>query len=374
MKSDVSSKERSIPMNWEFRNPERRPGKDRVVLMASSRKGLQRLEDFIEQGDELRAKVKTRQPKGKSLEVKVIGIDEDLGNEEISRKIIEQNGLNCTDEGRDPLCPPEKALHDVSRSGTPSPTRAVTPVVPDASGFSLEGDDIIGRLQALAEGAALSVSAGPAQTSGEEDDDAVTSVSGTTAVAAGLLADVGGRVQRRVREIEDEVSRFLSDSSNKVPVSALTPADLRALPESLPAGCGHWTCPAGADNLGITLDLVPNGPSGDDPKICGPLMLAACSEGLEAQSTTSTNEEEDAGSSVFEATAVGIRLRADLGTRIQARAREFEDEVSRCCADSANRIMVSARNYIMTRVFELVSLCSDMRADTATERGAALAL
>ncbi|KAL1454689.1 hypothetical protein MTO96_043714 [Rhipicephalus appendiculatus] len=59
---------------------------------------------------------------------------------------------------------------------------------------------------------------------------------------------------------------------------------------------------------------------------------------------------------------------------MQARARELEDEVSRFGADSANRITVSARNYIMTRVFELVSLCSDMRADAATERGAALAL
>ncbi|KAL1467491.1 hypothetical protein MTO96_042143 [Rhipicephalus appendiculatus] len=59
---------------------------------------------------------------------------------------------------------------------------------------------------------------------------------------------------------------------------------------------------------------------------------------------------------------------------MQARARELEDEISRFCADSANRITVSARNYIMTRVFELVSLCSDMRADAATERGAALAL
>ncbi|KAL1477820.1 hypothetical protein MTO96_035451 [Rhipicephalus appendiculatus] len=82
----------------------------------------------------------------------------------------------------------------------------------------------------------------------------------------------------------------------------------------------------------------------------------------------------DAGSSVSEVIAVGIGLRVDLGTRMQARARELEDEVSRFCADSANRITVSARNYIMTRVFELVSLCSDMREDAATERGAALAL
>ncbi|KAL3198221.1 hypothetical protein MRX96_044494 [Rhipicephalus microplus] len=59
---------------------------------------------------------------------------------------------------------------------------------------------------------------------------------------------------------------------------------------------------------------------------------------------------------------------------MQTRAREIEDEISRFCADSVNRITLSARNYIMSRVFELVNLCSDMRADAATERGAALAL
>ncbi|KAL1486213.1 hypothetical protein MTO96_031482 [Rhipicephalus appendiculatus] len=116
--------------------------------------------------------------------------------------------------------PPKKALNDVSRSGTPSPARAVTPVDTDAAGFSPEGDDILGRLQALTEAAAPSVFAGPVQASDEDDDDVGTSVSGTTAVASGLPADVGGRVQRRVREIEDEVSRFLTDSTNKVPVPA----------------------------------------------------------------------------------------------------------------------------------------------------------
>ncbi|KAL1444045.1 hypothetical protein MTO96_030070 [Rhipicephalus appendiculatus] len=73
--------------------------------------------------------------------------------------------------------PPKKALNDVSRSGTPSPARAVTPVDADAAGFSPEGDDILGRLQALTEGAAPSVFAGPVQASGEDVDDVGTSVS-----------------------------------------------------------------------------------------------------------------------------------------------------------------------------------------------------
>ncbi|KAL3221565.1 hypothetical protein MRX96_005057 [Rhipicephalus microplus] len=88
-----------------------------------------------------------------------------------------------------------------------------------------------------------------------------------------------------------------------------------------------------------------------------------------ARPRAGASEEEDAGSSVSEVTAVGIRHRVDPGTRMQARAREIEDEISRFCVDSANRITVSARNYIMSRVFELVNLCSDMWADATAERG-----
>ncbi|KAH7986732.1 hypothetical protein HPB51_026611 [Rhipicephalus microplus] len=40
------------------------------------------------------------------------------------------------------------------------------------------------------------------------------------AVPAGLAGDVGSRFQRRVREIEDELSRFFLDSVNKFPVPA----------------------------------------------------------------------------------------------------------------------------------------------------------
>ncbi|KAL3197775.1 hypothetical protein MRX96_044732 [Rhipicephalus microplus] len=75
-------------------------------------------------------------------------------------------------------------------------------------------------------------------------------------------------------------------------------------------------------------------------------------------------------SSVSEATAVTTGSRGDPGTRIQARERELQDEICRFCTDSANHITVSARNYIMPRVFEMVNLCSDMRADAARERGA----
>ncbi|KAL1477410.1 hypothetical protein MTO96_035758 [Rhipicephalus appendiculatus] len=76
-------KRRVDPHELGVPEPEMLPGKEGVVVMASWRKAVQRLEDFIEEDEELRAKLTTRQSKGKSLEVKVIGIDEDLGNEEI---------------------------------------------------------------------------------------------------------------------------------------------------------------------------------------------------------------------------------------------------------------------------------------------------
>ncbi|KAL1467489.1 hypothetical protein MTO96_042141 [Rhipicephalus appendiculatus] len=89
---------------------------------------------------------------------------------------------------------------------------------------------------------------------------------------------------------------------------------------------------------------------------------------------TDSNQDNDAQSSVSGTTAVETGLGVDPGSRAQARARDLEDEISRFCADPSNRITVSCRNYIMTRVFELVSLCSDLRADAASERGAAIAL
>ncbi|KAH7963906.1 hypothetical protein HPB52_023779 [Rhipicephalus sanguineus] len=71
---------------------------------------------------------------------------------------------------------------------------------------------------------------------------------------------------------------------------------------------------------------------------------------------------------------MGDGLRSDLGTRVQTRAREIEEELSRYCVETGNRITVNARHFIMARVFELVQLCSDLRADAACERGAVMAL
>ncbi|KAH7962718.1 hypothetical protein HPB52_017645 [Rhipicephalus sanguineus] len=82
-----------------------------------------------------------------------------------------------------------------------------------------------------------------------------------------------------------------------------------------------------------------------------------------------------AGITASEGVAVAWKgLRSDLGTRVQTRAREIEEELSRYCVETGNRIPVNARHFIMARVFELVQLCSDLRADAACERGAVMAL
>ncbi|KAH6940884.1 hypothetical protein HPB50_009344 [Hyalomma asiaticum] len=69
-------------------------------------------------------------------------------------------------------------------------------------------------------------------------------------------------------------------------------------------------------------------------------------------------------------TAVEAGFRADLGARTQARAREIEDELSRFCVDSSSRITVSARNYIVSRVFELGQLVEARREIAGLQRQA----
>ncbi|KAH7952869.1 hypothetical protein HPB49_002031 [Dermacentor silvarum] len=85
-------------------------------------------------------------------------------------------------------------------------------------------------------------------------------------------------------------------------------------------------------------------------------------------------EEEDALSSVSEATVVTAALPSDLGSRVQRRIREIEDEILSYCTLAAHKAPVKARKFITSKVFEMVAFCSDLRADAATYRGATLAL
>ncbi|KAH7933568.1 hypothetical protein HPB49_014023 [Dermacentor silvarum] len=101
----------------------------------------------------------------------------------------------------------------------------------------------------------------------------------------------------------------------------------------------------------------------------GDAVIARLCEMIDKMPATSEDQlpagadEDEALSSVSEETAVAAALPADLGSRVQSRVREIEDEVP-----------VEARKFLMARAFEMVAFCSDLRAEAATERGAALAL
>ncbi|KAH7981907.1 hypothetical protein HPB52_001755 [Rhipicephalus sanguineus] len=86
------------PHELGIHEPEMRPGKNGVVITATSKTGLKNLETYIVNDPELGSKMQIQQPKLKRPEVKVIGIEENLTPQDITRKIISQNGLNCSEE------------------------------------------------------------------------------------------------------------------------------------------------------------------------------------------------------------------------------------------------------------------------------------
>ncbi|XP_070384980.1 uncharacterized protein [Dermacentor albipictus] len=89
-------------------------------------------------------------------------------------------------------------------------------------------------------------------------------------------------------------------------------------------------------------------------------------------------EEEEALSSVSEGTAVAAAVPGDPGSGTRGRLREIIDEAVAFCNLPANRVPVEARTFFLTRLIEMAGLCvewkTELKAETATERGAALAL
>ncbi|KAH7936352.1 hypothetical protein HPB52_021558 [Rhipicephalus sanguineus] len=86
------------PHELGVHEPEIRPGKNGVVITAISKTGLKNLETYIVNDPELCSKMQIQQPKLKRPEVKVISIEENLTPQDITRKIISQNGLKCSEE------------------------------------------------------------------------------------------------------------------------------------------------------------------------------------------------------------------------------------------------------------------------------------
>ncbi|XP_065302952.1 uncharacterized protein [Dermacentor albipictus] len=98
----------------------------------------------------------------------------------------------------------------------------------------------------------------------------------------------------------------------------------------------------------------------------------------EARLPAGGDEEEEALSSVSEGTAVAAAVPGDPGSTARGRLRAIIDEAVAFCNLPANRVPVEARTFFLTRLFEMVGICAEfkteLRAETATERGAALAL
>lgn len=143
-------------------------------------------------------------------------------------------------------------------------------------------------------------------------------------------------------------------------------------PRSLAAGASQegshpGFSPEGDDIIANLHENPEQGIAGDAARV-GPSMTPANTCLPSERPTTGGDAEDDAGSSVSAVTAVGTGAGADPGLRAQTRAQEIADEVSRFCAESSNRISVQARNLIISWVLELVTLCSNMRADAAAER------
>lgn len=91
-------KKRVDPHELGIEDPELRQSRDGVLVLASSKSGLDKLEEYIAKDADLASRLMTKQTKTKSVEVKVVGIEEELDEEEIVRKIISQNKLNCSTE------------------------------------------------------------------------------------------------------------------------------------------------------------------------------------------------------------------------------------------------------------------------------------
>lgn len=68
-----------------------------VVVTSTSREGLEKLKKLINSDKDM-CELKTKEPKKKLPEIKVVGIEEDINDEEIVNKIITQNNLNVDQE------------------------------------------------------------------------------------------------------------------------------------------------------------------------------------------------------------------------------------------------------------------------------------
>ncbi|KAH7952900.1 hypothetical protein HPB49_002466 [Dermacentor silvarum] len=82
------------PATLGLTDPSLRPGKEGMVVISTSKEGIETLAKTIQEDPDLKD-LQVKKPKGRSLEVKVVGIDDNLDVNNLSATIVKQNNLDC---------------------------------------------------------------------------------------------------------------------------------------------------------------------------------------------------------------------------------------------------------------------------------------
>lgn len=83
------------PVELGIRHTSMRPGRAGVVVTSTDKNSLERLAAHVQGADEL-VGIEVRQPRGRTFDFKVVGIEQEAA-EELANKLIQQNALACTE-------------------------------------------------------------------------------------------------------------------------------------------------------------------------------------------------------------------------------------------------------------------------------------
>ncbi|KAL3242999.1 hypothetical protein MRX96_020678 [Rhipicephalus microplus] len=82
------------PVTLGLTDPALRPGKEGMVVISTSKEGIETLAKIIQEDPDLKD-LQVKKPKGRNLEVKVVGIHDNMDVNNLSGTIVKQNDLDC---------------------------------------------------------------------------------------------------------------------------------------------------------------------------------------------------------------------------------------------------------------------------------------
>lgn len=88
-------KKKVDPLHTGIEDAQMRPGREGIVMTTSSKEASDKLMRILEKDKDLRP-LTVKQPKQNRLQVKVVGVEEELDIETLPERIIAQNRLNCS--------------------------------------------------------------------------------------------------------------------------------------------------------------------------------------------------------------------------------------------------------------------------------------